>query len=443
MRYLLLSVLVVCVIGVMIPSAFGQEDPFGYYSTHEHKAHVLQLVSIDAALAHLEKAMELENQGHDLYAELSDRKKFLLEEIAYLDDEIERAHNVCNDDICYINSGTVEDLASKGDILLKLGSVARVDEAIQVCKESLTINENYIAFDCLLRGLIEKGDWTEFLKQKEYYPHLNRQAIDPYRDGNTIDYGKITGLYQLGKYNDALTMIEILETYQSGNEELLLFTFKIAILEKAGKQNEADTILSAVAGVDSQAPHLYTMKAFAYKDLQDWGKVIYYIEKIKKEDPGSYMPSGSSLLPRYEVLANYYLEQQSPTKQIEDVFSGIFEEPESSGGCGAGTVLVNGVCQLAPTQSKTSFMSIEPIYLIIGAVAIGGVIAGVIAVAKRGSKTPKPRRQELDEYEEQYLEKEKPKKKPAEKKETSSSCSNCGKKLKPTAKFCGGCGTAR
>ena len=87
--------------------------------------------------------------------------------------------------------------------------------------------------------------------------------------------------------------------------------------------------------------------------------------------------------------------------------------------------------------------SIEPIYLIIGAVGIGGVIAGVIAVAKRGSGTPKPRRQELDEYEEQYLEKEKPKRKPAEKKETSSSCSNCGKKLKPTAKLCGSCGTAR
>ena len=30
MRYLLLSVLVVCVIGVMIPSVFGQQDLFGW-----------------------------------------------------------------------------------------------------------------------------------------------------------------------------------------------------------------------------------------------------------------------------------------------------------------------------------------------------------------------------------------------------------------------------
>jgi hypothetical protein len=88
-------------------------------------------------------------------------------------------------------------------------------------------------------------------------------------------------------------------------------------------------------------------------------------------------------------------------------------------------------------------MSIEPLYLIIGVVAIGGII-GAIAVARRGSKTSKPAKQDLEEYEEKYLAKEKPaKQKPAEKKETSSSCSNCGKPLKPEAKFCGGCGTQR
>ena len=73
--------------------------------------------------------------------------------------------------------------------------------------------------------------------------------------------------------------------------------------------------------------------------------------------------------------------------------------------------------------------------------AVGGGAVGALFALKRGSGTPKPRRQELDEYEEQYLEKEKPKRKPAESRPTSSSCGNCGKKLKPTAKFCGSCGT--
>ena len=122
-----------------------------------------------------------------------------------------------------------------------------------------------------------------------------------------------------------------------------------------------------------------------------------------------------------------------------------FAPEESSEGCGEGTVMVNGVCQVAKTSGTP--MSIEPIYIIIGVVAIGGII-GAIAVAKRGSKTPKPVKQELEKYEERYLAKPKRKPKPTkqkhvEKEETSSSCSNCGNTLNPTAKFCGSCGTAR
>jgi len=114
---------------------------------------------------------------------------------------------------------------------------------------------------------------------------------------------------------------------------------------------------------------------------------------------------------------------------------------ESNDGCGEGTVLIDEVCQL--DESSGTSMSIEPLYIVIGVVAIGGII-GAIAVARRGSKTPKPAKQDLEEYEEKYLAKEKPaKQKPAEKKETSSSCSNCGNPLKPEAKFCGGCGTPR
>ena len=54
---------------------------------------------------------------------------------------------------------------------------------------------------------------------------------------------------------------------------------------------------------------------------------------------------------------------------------------------------------------------------------------------KGSGSLPKPAREELEEYESKYVAR-----KPAEKKETSSSCSNCGNTLKPTAKFCGKCG---
>ena len=70
---------------------------------------------------------------------------------------------------------------------------------------------------------------------------------------------------------------------------------------------------------------------------------------------------------------------------------------ESSTGCGPGTIMVNGVCKL-DEKTESSSMSIEPLYVIIAVVAIGGVIGGVFAVRK-GSKTSKPAKRDLEDYE--------------------------------------------
>ena len=115
---------------------------------------------------------------------------------------------------------------------------------------------------------------------------------------------------------------------------------------------------------------------------------------------------------------------------------------ESSDGCGEGTVMVNGVCQLV----ETSGTSIPPLYIAGGAAAIGAAIIGIIFAVRRGSggtSTPKPARQDLDDYESKYLARQgqRPSPKPAETRPTSASCNSCGKPLKPKAKFCGGCGS--
>ena len=117
---------------------------------------------------------------------------------------------------------------------------------------------------------------------------------------------------------------------------------------------------------------------------------------------------------------------------------------ESSDGCGEGTVMVNGVCQL----DKSSGGSIPPLYIAGGAAAIGAAIIGIVFAVRRGSggtSTPKPARQDLDDYESKYLARQgqRPSPKPAETRPTPSSCNSCGKPLKPAAKFCGGCGTQR
>ena len=117
---------------------------------------------------------------------------------------------------------------------------------------------------------------------------------------------------------------------------------------------------------------------------------------------------------------------------------------ESNDGCGEGTVMVNGVCQL----DKSSGTSIPPLYIAGGAAAIGAAIIGIVFAVRRGSSgttTAKPAKQDLKEYESKYLAKQdvESSPKPAETKPTSSSCNSCGKPLKPTAKFCGKCGTPR
>ena len=104
--------------------------------------------------------------------------------------------------------------------------------------------------------------------------------------------------------------------------------------------------------------------------------------------------------------------------------------------------MVNGVCQL----DKSSGSSISPLYIAGGAAAIGAAIIGIIFAVRRGSggtSAPKPARQDLDDYEDQYLRRQgqRPTRKPAETRPTSSSCNSCGKPLKPEAKFCGKCGS--
>jgi len=116
--------------------------------------------------------------------------------------------------------------------------------------------------------------------------------------------------------------------------------------------------------------------------------------------------------------------------------------PVESSGCGEGTVLVNGVCQL----SGSSGTSIPPLYIAGGAVAIGAAVIGIVFAVRRGSggtSAPKPARQDLEDYEDQYLRRQgqRPRPKPAEARQTSSPCNSCGRPLKPTAKFCGKCGS--
>ena len=135
--------------------------------------------------------------------------------------------------------------------------------------------------------------------------------------------------------------------------------------------------------------------------------------------------------------------------------------PELSTGCGEGTVLVDGMCQLAETSVAEDDMESNGGYIALGLFILFGIpiiIIGVIVILIRGrKKTPKLPSADYGDVEilkrkikdgakikkNQESKEVKPKKED-KKEETSMFCDNCGAAFKkPTAKFCGGCGTQR
>jgi len=100
------------------------------------------------------------------------------------------------------------------------------------------------------------------------------------------------------------------------------------------------------------------------------------------------------------------------------------------------------------TDVKASFVGYAigtalALVVLIGIPAI--IIIVVVILIKRRKKTAQPTKQDLDDYESQYLRRQgqRPSPKPAEIRQTSAFCDSCEAKLKPTSRFCAKCGSPR
>jgi len=91
--------------------------------------------------------------------------------------------------------------------------------------------------------------------------------------------------------------------------------------------------------------------------------------------------------------------------------------------------IVNDLTKPQPVAEQKTVTAQESsgglVYVLVAVVAVGGVIGAVFFI-KKGSKSPKTVQQES----------------PSTRQTTILFCSNCGKSLKPGAKFCGKCGSA-
>ena len=169
-----------------------------------------------------------------------------------------------------------------------------------------------------------------------------------------------------------------------------------------------ETYAGDFASQDVQGMILFNV-ARSYDMIGDTDNAIDYYHQVIN-DVWSQKRS-VVMITAYTHLCYSYLETKEYSKAL--YFGKAVEDPhECRDAAEAG---------LESTKIERSFIPIEPLYIVIGVVVIGGVI-GVIAIAKTGSKTPKPVKEE------------------PKKKETSGFCENCGNSLKPTTKFCGKCG---
>ena len=114
--------------------------------------------------------------------------------------------------------------------------------------------------------------------------------------------------------------------------------------------------------------------------------------------------------------------------------------------CGSEISTDEGFCTNCGSKIKPVLDTHEPEPSSPSTQSVGSTVKNIVNILADDdyiTSEKKARQQELEEYEEKYLARQgqRPTRKPAETRQTSSSCSNCGKPLKPTAKFCGGCGT--
>jgi len=367
MRYLLLSVLVVCVIGIMIPSAFAE--------TH------IVTIEYDRFLN--------ENPDHP-WSKLG--------EITTCN-EYSGTYGWQERTVCFSPSVlTIQD----GD------TVTWINNTVQ--KRTVTFSgATYKIGGPLYEDIKDESD-SDYLSQGDSFSRTFGLDPDCFRNGavcdyNIIDYVDIVGQTRAQEYDvgDGIIIIGCLEE----NNKLYHSTF----------HPRPEYCAQAVEEVDTEPAQQGSGGCGEGTTMRNG------VCQLAQYSPGLF----GGCLEGAELVSTEY----GNVCQLTNVK--LF----SASICGEGYTIVDGVCQLTKTSGTS--MSIEPLHIVIGVVAIGGII-GVIAVAKRGSKTPKPAKQELDEYEEQYIEEEEPRRKPARQIETSAFCDNCGKKLKPTAKFCGGCG---
>ena len=450
MRYLLLSVLVVCVIGVMIPSVLGDE--------------IFDRKKIDILSSLSQHNQGYSNTGPNTwpYHVVFDR-----------DFTKEQGVTETNYQLYKIKDSYTK--AHVGDLRFYLGSSEWWDENAELQEDDTSGFENIFKVKIFLMSHLSHKV-TEQDSPQQMTDHLTTalhilvpewsNEVDDVLDNWFVDSINFSERNENGKReNSIMTENKEIKVF---HDDLDYGSMTVIVTENA------DTI--SLGGVTTGTTITVTIdKAFyihgetiqiliqsapnqdvrlAVKDHDS--RILPGVSGDWEVDPFGYVtvPLDSyAFLGTYTIQAQHigahwesftepqayfdvYDDDSVTAESIEATYSAektVSEESKISGGCGEGTVLVNGVCQLAePVDASRPDTFTNGLIFVLILAAFSPIIIIPLIRYRKNKAT----------YNKQYGY-EKPSQKPAKKKETSAFCENCGNSLKKTAKFCGGCGTPR
>ena len=408
MRYLLLSVLVVCVIGVMIPSAFGlfHSSPIGESIIKEKECDIIGK-EIDS---NIECRLVLKNWD-EIVPDVKDDRDGGYGLLGYdSDNDLMYFSMYSSWDYHWVfvemdNFTIVDEVKCDG---VTTGTYTK--ETTYSCKLSDNSGEIEILDQkggahwnikaCSKRSPYDADCTEKWLTQSQttvpYQYALERSC---YIQANNIPIAYCEEPYKLRVYSAEKTISNCYDR-------------NLVVVREGFHPNLFNCIIEDGNEVLVRPIHTYST------DKTDTGKI--FLNENRNE--------------LYHFIGNV-VYQINGMGELKSTAAASEPEPtQSSGGCGEGTELVNGVCQLTKTSGTSqedSFGVSNLVSVIVIIIAIVGTIALVKSRKKKSSIIqPTPEKT-----------KPKPRRKPAESRPTSSSCSNCGNSLKKTAKFCGKCGT--
>ena len=399
MRYLLLSVLVVCAIGVMVPSVFAETQDQTVLPLNIELFN-FSIIEITEKQATLEIEFKVSNPNY---------KSFILQYIKY-----SIHHN---------------------DVRIEAGEIGGIQENLASPNYFIILNERPLIVGEKI--IIENSGNTPELW--EALNNWKNTGVQPYSVfAKVIESGEhissITGTIEEDPW---LHVLDDIEKEQDPMHQMAALSESLGIaveptgnLDKLipGEYNSYDEVYIAYEyPISEEVPAIEIYTAFTSQAGVDAGVTFY---KHSSNDIAKQF--GNELAMSLGLYGDVNLTSDSSCKVGTFFeFNALICSKNDVVVYVIGTENIYKLTKGILGNIKSSSISIEPLYIIIGVVAIGGII-GAIAVAKRGSKTPKPAAKPKSA-----------KQKPAKKKETSAFCENCGNSLKPTAKFCGKCGTAR